>query len=236
MQKRNNPVRLTILGVTALAIAGGLGWSRREIFFPPAKATAAKRPAKSARSKSKSAEQSVPDAKSPQVADMPVSATPSLPAGVAESKAKLTNKPPTAKLLEPKSAGFAGRLFLSLDVDRDGVLKPAEIPIRFRAAVLAHSKAKANEVNFAEFLDALPTLPDEDKGGLAVAAKAAPIRDVPVYRPQFGQAAKLPAWFKERDKNGDGQISLSEWPPGELAKFHQLDKNADGFITPDEAK
>ena len=49
----------------------------------------------------------------------------------------------------------------------------------------------------------------------------------------------LPTWFVQRDRNGDGQVSLYEFAAPafhdeDLARFGRLDKNADGFITPDE--
>ena len=49
----------------------------------------------------------------------------------------------------------------------------------------------------------------------------------------------LPAWFVQRDRNGDGQVSLYEFAAPafrdeDLARFGRFDKNADGFITPDE--
>ena len=49
----------------------------------------------------------------------------------------------------------------------------------------------------------------------------------------------LPAWFVQRDTNGDGQVSLYEFcAPNfrdeDLAIFGQLDRNGDGFITLDE--
>lgn len=47
--------------------------------------------------------------------------------------------------------------------------------------------------------------------------------------------SNLPAWFVEKDKNGDGQISLSEYSPrqtnAELRAFRVLDTNNDGVIT-----
>jgi hypothetical protein len=49
----------------------------------------------------------------------------------------------------------------------------------------------------------------------------------------------LPAWFVQRDLNGDGQVSLYEFcAPNfsnrDLANFGRLDRDADGFITPKE--
>jgi Ca2+-binding EF-hand superfamily protein len=47
---------------------------------------------------------------------------------------------------------------------------------------------------------------------------------------------ELPPWFKELDRDGDGQISLAEWRRGgrSFEEFRQYDLNRDGFITPDE--
>ena len=48
----------------------------------------------------------------------------------------------------------------------------------------------------------------------------------------------LPKWFKELDKDGDGQIALYEWREGgrDFEEFDVLDLNGDGFITVDEAQ
>ena len=49
----------------------------------------------------------------------------------------------------------------------------------------------------------------------------------------------LPSWFVQRDRNGDGQVSLYEFAAPafrdeDLARFGRFDTNADGFITTDE--
>lgn len=44
----------------------------------------------------------------------------------------------------------------------------------------------------------------------------------------------LPDEYRDKDKNGDGQIALHEWERSAFAKFFELDRNGDGFITPTE--
>ena len=50
----------------------------------------------------------------------------------------------------------------------------------------------------------------------------------------------VPAWFILLDRNGDGQISLSEFAPtlapARVRLFMQLDRNGNGFIEPDEVR
>jgi hypothetical protein len=49
----------------------------------------------------------------------------------------------------------------------------------------------------------------------------------------------LPGWFKSRDKNGDGQVLMSEysrsWSSRMVREFEGYDKNGDGVVTPKEA-
>ena len=44
----------------------------------------------------------------------------------------------------------------------------------------------------------------------------------------------LPKEYQLYDKNGDGQIGLYEWERSKYAEFKRLDKNHDGFLTPQE--
>ncbi|WP_347244445.1 EF-hand domain-containing protein, partial [Thermogutta sp.] len=48
----------------------------------------------------------------------------------------------------------------------------------------------------------------------------------------------LPSWFKERDKDKDGQIFMAEftdkWTSDKLREFQKYDLNGDGVITPQE--
>jgi Ca2+-binding EF-hand superfamily protein len=49
----------------------------------------------------------------------------------------------------------------------------------------------------------------------------------------------LQSWFEEKDKNGDGQVEMSEyarrWTNGTAADFQRYDLNSDGVITVTEA-
>lgn len=69
-------------------------------------------------------------------------------------------------------------------------------------------------------------------------AREQPLRDAKFYIPRSRLPAGLPPWFLERDANGDGQVSLSEFAPDAsqtaLQEFVRYDKNGDGFITPQE--
>src|SRR5205807_1901981 len=46
----------------------------------------------------------------------------------------------------------------------------------------------------------------------------------------------IPAWFREYDTNGDGQVALHEWKAKEddTREFPKYDLNGDGFITFEE--
>jgi hypothetical protein len=50
----------------------------------------------------------------------------------------------------------------------------------------------------------------------------------------------LPSWFKSQDKNGDGQVSMSEysrsWSRSTVSKFERYDLDGDGVVTAKEAK
>jgi hypothetical protein len=50
---------------------------------------------------------------------------------------------------------------------------------------------------------------------------------------------KLPSWFKSRDKNGDAQVSMSEysrtWTARTVDEFRRYDSDGDGVITAKEA-
>ena len=60
------------------------------------------------------------------------------------------------------------------------------------------------------------------------------------YYVPLNELRGVPNWFVFRDKNGDGQITMLEFDPNlspaSLAAFGRLDKNKDGFLSPDEVR
>lgn len=59
-----------------------------------------------------------------------------------------------------------------------------------------------------------------------------------MYEDVGEEAAELPTWFFERDKDKDGQISLKEfavdWTTDQLTEFADIDANNDGLLTKGE--
>lgn len=67
---------------------------------------------------------------------------------------------------------------------------------------------------------------DVDQTELYYAGDATPTRKA--------RKSPLPDRYQAFDKNKDGQISLSEWDRSKYAEFRKLDRNRDGFLTPQE--
>ena len=63
--------------------------------------------------------------------------------------------------------------------------------------------------------------------------------DAPFHVPAKERLNSLPNWFSQRDKNGDGQLSLAEFSPNRsresVKAFQKLDTNRDGLVTPQES-
>lgn len=61
----------------------------------------------------------------------------------------------------------------------------------------------------------------------------------PFFVPTKNRVGNLPGWFSQRDQNGDGQLSLSEFSPTHSSEsvkaFQKLDVNRDGLVTSQEA-
>jgi Ca2+-binding EF-hand superfamily protein len=98
-------------------------------------------------------------------------------------------------------------LFASLDRDGDGAVTSNEVPVPIRFAV---------------------TLGPHVHELLATPVPAA--RAMTTHT----QSPTAPAWFKSMDKNGDGDLSRSEFL-GTTEQFKQLDTNGDGLLSVSEA-
>ncbi|MFM9965400.1 MAG: hypothetical protein ACKV2Q_29800 [Planctomycetaceae bacterium] len=53
-------------------------------------------------------------------------------------------------------------------------------------------------------------------------------------KPKARITQELPAEYRAKDSNGDGQIGLYEWDRKAFAQFYSLDRNGDGLLTPEE--
>ncbi len=53
-------------------------------------------------------------------------------------------------------------------------------------------------------------------------------------KPKVRVTKDLPTDYRDKDKNGDGQIGLYEWDRNAFAQFFGLDRNGDGLLTADE--
>lgn len=53
-------------------------------------------------------------------------------------------------------------------------------------------------------------------------------------KPKVRVTKDLPSDYRDKDKNGDGQIGLYEWDRKAFAQFFDLDRNGDGLLTAEE--
>ena len=79
-----------------------------------------------------------------------------------------------------------------------------------------------------------PPLSPAVGGEVSAPNSATPPAGIATQSGERGFRLKLPETYRPRDRNGDGQIGLYEWPRAELEEFHKLDRNGDGFVTPQE--
>lgn len=160
--------------------------------------------------------------------------------------------PPLGKKADEKTVDRGEALFRNYDRNGDSYLTEDEIrqTQNFKNDWQKWDADKDGKINLDEWLAYFKTRdqqprPDEGKkkvdrpsasssGGIEVIT----IEDL--TRTDYWRAGKLPdglpAWFKECDKNQDGQVALYEWRAAgkPIAEFLALDRNDDGLLTPDE--
>jgi len=119
-------------------------------------------------------------------------------------------------------------LFQLLDTNGDGRLSVREVRE-------AWSRLIALEPSSKEFITRAALQP---QGALRFGRSAEVFSFNPamVYtQPVNRQSTRGPLWFRKFDRNGDGEVSRSEFP-GSQAEFDRLDTNKDGYISVEEAE
>jgi hypothetical protein len=135
---------------------------------------------------------------------------------------------------------FAEWRFHQMDVNGDGVLNYDEMDDALKAE---RDKWDTNKDGFIDLAEYKEYFKARMQAFQEAAAQAGPRPDSPfpeekkatVYR--AGKLPpNLPAWFAQYDTDQDGQIGLYEWKAAgqPIAQFLEMDRNGDGFLTPDE--
>jgi Ca2+-binding EF-hand superfamily protein len=124
-------------------------------------------------------------------------------------------------------AGHEDPLFAALDADGDGMLGAREL---HQSQDLLKSLDRNNDgrVQSHETPDAM----------VVRFARGSPLRDSELFVISSSPSETerpSPAWFTAMDTNRDGEISHREFL-GTADQFQQLDRDADGFVDPREAR
>jgi hypothetical protein len=134
--------------------------------------------------------------------------------------------------------------FSRRDGNGDKSLNTDEMPDGLRDELSRYDTNRDNLINLEEYTAYMEARAQQRGRGNqgqrpADTAEAVIIEEDLDRRPVVLRAGKLPKeldWFKALDTDGDGQIGLYEWRTAKRAveQFHDLDRNDDGFITPEE--
>jgi Ca2+-binding EF-hand superfamily protein len=135
-------------------------------------------------------------------------------------------------------------LFRNYDRNSDGRLDTLEIQRTMpRTQVERFDANRDNAIDREEFAQFVQlAAPGNSPAGPSAAGSPESKPDAekpPEVRPHY-RAGKLPPniqdWFKELDRDHDGQVGLYEWKGRPAEEFAQLDRDGDGFITIAEAE
>jgi Ca2+-binding EF-hand superfamily protein len=119
-------------------------------------------------------------------------------------------------------------LFQVLDTNGDGRLSIREVRTGFDRLI-------ALEPNGKEYITRAALTP---QGTLRFGRTAEVVGFNPVTmytQPAVRQTNRGPIWFRKFDRNGDGELSRSEFP-GTKKEFDKIDTNHDGYISLEEAE
>jgi Ca2+-binding EF-hand superfamily protein len=133
--------------------------------------------------------------------------------------------------------------FRQLDKNGDGVLNYDEMPENLRVERDKWDMNHDGVIDLHEFKEwfkafVAQRMNESNRSGGDVTIIKSPEHDEEdepkpvVYR--AGKLPKeLPAWFKQIDTDGDGQITMAEWRAAgkSIEEFQKIDRNGDGFLT-----
>jgi EF hand len=193
------------------------------------------------------------------VLGLPAASAPSQPPGQQEARPKPA--PPVTQKQEKAPDPYAER-FQQLDRDRDGYVTLAEWPLDAESFAVV-DRDKDGRLSRGELLTPntlrrdrqekrFRQLDTDGDGALSPAERRRDRtldrldsnRDGYVSRQEAGRGDPENVWnprtaprtqqfFRDNDRNSDNRLGILEWT-GPAARFHRLDMNRDGFLSPQE--
>lgn len=147
---------------------------------------------------------------------------------------------PPPQPLDERIRRYAEGLMRQYDENRSGELERNEWE-KMRGSDWAKADKDGNsELTFQEIAEHLTA-----QAGGSSSSSSSPASPTPVSTKRFIQRSAwdrlpsgLPSWFKEKDRDRDGQVLMAEftdkWTHDQLREYQKYDLNGDGVITPAE--